>query len=266
MIRKLSKYLAVVLSAALVVAAVWFGTKHFENPEPTVPSSETEASTSESTTEPSTEPTEPTVAENDIVNVDRLIDRYYSAKINDDAEELNKIVDADVPYDAEELHSESQFIEKYDNFHTYVIPGLTDNYFIVYVRYDIYFNGITVGAPSLNHFVVAKQDDDHYYIYDRAISEEFQSYLEETERSEAVLALRKQVEDELEAACEKNADLNYLMQLLYGAPEPESTTEEESTEELVTDENGDPITTAAAIDDNGEAGTEEDTTDDNTDE
>ena len=69
---------------------------------------------------------------------------------------------------------------------------------------------------------MAKQDDSHYYIYDKAISGEFQSYIEETERSEAVLTLRREVEKDLEEACEKNADLKFLMQILNG--ETESTT------------------------------------------
>ncbi len=257
--RQYVKYAAVILIGVLVIVGVWIGTKNFEKivPPDTSTSENTSgkgtsgengsedvtkdadvssenaskengpsASSSESLT--TEEPTSATVSGEDAMNVDRLIDRYYTAKINDDADELNKIVEAESTYSEDNLRDENQFIEKYDNFHTYVVPGLTDNYFIVYVRYDIYFNGITVGAPSLNHFIVAKQDDSHYYIYDKAISGEFQSYIEETERSEAVLTLRHQVEKDLEEACEKNADLKFLMQILNGETESATASSESS--------------------------------------
>jgi len=148
--------------------------------------------------------------------VDLLIDRYYTAKINSDAEELNKIVEAETEYDSASLLEEVNIIDKYDNFHTYVIPGLTDNYFIVYVKYDIFFNGIVTGAPALNHFIVAKDNDGFYYIYDKSVSGEFKSFLEETEKSKTVLKLREQVENELLEARKKNADLDYFLALLGG--------------------------------------------------
>lgn len=239
--RKALKYLAVALAGVLVIVGVWFGTSNYEKLKPIETSSEdtktpeqTDASESKQETTDSkseeTEPSEATVSEEDLMNIDRLIDRYYSAKINDDAEELNKIVESDVPYDVESLENENKFIEKYDNFRTYTIPGLTDNYYIVYVKYDIYFYGITVGAPSLNHFIVAKQDAEHYYIYDKPVSQEFKTYVEETEKSELVLGLRQEVEEALEEACKKNTDLNYLIQLLNGQ-EPESSKAESTTAE-----------------------------------
>ncbi|MBR0088172.1 MAG: hypothetical protein IJL98_10605 [Lachnospiraceae bacterium] len=249
--HKLLRYLAVVLAGLLIVAAVWFGTRNFEKIKPTNETADTTASgngsedtaashstTASQETTPSESETsgDPTVSEADMMNVDRLIDRYYSAKINDNAEELNKIVDADTPYDESSLQEENQFIEKYDNFHTYVLPGLTDNYFVVYVRYDIFFNGISVGAPSLNHFIVAKADEDHFYIYDKAVSDEFRSYLETTEQSEFVTDLRHQVENDLEEACEKNADLKFLMQLLNGDTEESDASSSESTAETKKDE------------------------------
>lgn len=250
--HKLLRYLAVVLAGLLIVAAVWFGTRNFEKIKPSNETADTttsgngsedtgstekpSASSSETTPSESETTGDPTVSEGDMMNVDRLIDRYYSAKINDNAEELNKIVDADTPYDESSLQDENQFIEKYDNFHTYVLPGLTDNYFVVYVRYDIFFNGISVGAPSLNHFIVAKEDEEHFYIYDKAVSDEFRSYLETTEQSEFVTDLRRQVETDLEEACEKNADLKFLMQLLNGDTEESEASSAESTAETKLDE------------------------------
>ncbi|MBP5225692.1 MAG: hypothetical protein J6Z38_08965 [Lachnospiraceae bacterium] len=225
-IRKLFPYISVLIIGALIVLGVWlFAEKPEPAPQPQ-PSSQTETpapDTSRTETEPpvttteapSTEPELPTANAIDAVNVDRLIGRYYAAKLQDDADELNRIVEGDKPYDVASLSNETQFIAKYDNFLTYVIPGISDNNFIVYVKYDIFFNGIKTGAPALNHFVCVK-DGEEYRIYNKEISSEFRAYLDETENSDTVTRLKQQVEDELEEACAADVDLKYLMELLNG--------------------------------------------------
>jgi len=226
------KYILVLFVGAGVVAAVFFllpdQSDNRITSAPTVTTSSavtTESSSEKQTTADSwlsTEAGAPTVNAVDAVNVDLLIDRYYTAKINGDAEELNKIVEAETEYDPASLTEEVNIVDKYDNFHTYVIPGLTDNYFIVYVKYDIFFTGIVTGAPSLNHFIVAKDADGVYYIYDKTVSGEFKTFLEETEKSATVLKLREQVEKELKEARQKNADLDYLLAIISGEIEESS--------------------------------------------
>jgi len=244
-VANILKYLLVFFLGSGIVAAVYFLAPDQKNPLPVSTEAPVTSSTAASTGEASSVPTSsteswlsteagaPTVNAVDAVNVDLLIDRYYTAKINGDADELNRIVEAAQPYDYASVQEEADIIEKFDNFHTYVVPGLTDNYFIVYVKYDIFFKGIVTGAPSLNHFIVAKDKDNVYYIYDKSVSGEFQSYLEETEKSKTVLKLREQVEKELAEARAKNADLDYLMAILSGDVEetlPEPSTEESTVE------------------------------------
>jgi len=225
-VANILKYLLVLIFGVGIVAAVYILVPDSEIilPETSTAETTTTAPTTETTAEArssteswlSTEAGSPTVSAVDAVNVDLLIDRYYTAKINSDDVELNKIVEAETEYDFASLQQEANIIDKYDNFRTYVIPGLTDNYFIVYVKYDIYFQGIITGAPSLNHFIIAKDPDGVYYIYDKSVSGEFQSYLEETEKSATVLRLREQVEQELLEARQKNSDLDYFLSLLSG--------------------------------------------------
>lgn len=233
-LRKLFQYLAVVIIACLVILGVWMFTDDDDDTQDPVILSE---NASDLTEAPQTDPnsgtaaeafpaeaqtlpaeTAPTVPAVDAMNADQLVDRYYEAKINDDAESLNEIVDSEKTYNVAELVDETQIITSYDNFQTYVIPGLTDDYMIVYVRYDIFFNGITTGAPALNHFIVAKEPDGTYVIYDRPVSAEFQAYIEETENSEMVQNLKREVDDELTAACEMNEDLKYLIAMLSEEP------------------------------------------------
>lgn len=236
MLRRLIPYVAVLLLGGLIVAGVIiFAGKSIKEPVQTDAEAEDPADPDQTDDEQAvieldsetaeTEPTEPPIAAVDQVNVDALIDRYYEAKINDNAEELNKIVDTDEPYNEADLIDETQFISRYDNFRTYVIPGITDNYFVVYVKYDIFFNGINTGAPSLNHFIVVKDEDGYYYIYNKEVSGEFQSYLDQTEQSETVQNLKNQVEKELKEACDENEDLKYLISMLSGEREEGSSSE-----------------------------------------
>jgi len=238
MIRKVFPYISVLLIAGLILLGVLLFTKNNDDTDSTSEADTSSVDVIEVTETTTEEETGPTISAVDALHVDALVDRYYEAKINDNAEELNNIVDTDREYNVADLADETQFISKYDNFKTYSLPGPTDNYFIVYVTYDIYFNGINTGAPSLNHFVITKDSDGYYYIYDRELSGEFQAYLEETERSEVVMALKQQVETDLEEACEENEDLKYLIAMLNeqpvettAAPETQEATEAEAETE-----------------------------------
>jgi len=220
----LYRYLGVVVAGLLIVLGVaLFAKKPEENKPPiVVPDvSKTSEDIIETTSGASMEEssTQSAVSAIDAVNVDRLLERYYTAKLSNDADTLNKIVEKEKPYTVADLADETQFIENYSDFTTYVLPGITENYFVVYVKYNIYFNGINTGAPALNHFICVKDEEGYYYIYDKNISGEFTAYLEETEKSDIVLKLKDQVEMELSQACASDTDLFYLIQLLNGTTE-----------------------------------------------
>ena len=193
----------------------------------------------------------PTVPAADGVSVNQLVDRYYTAKISGDSAELNEIVDAETSYDEAELKNETQYIVKYDNFTSYTLPGPTENYFVVYVKYDIFFNGIETGAPALNRFVVMKSTDGEYHIVDKELSGDFQAFLKEQEETETGRKLRSQVNIELQEACDKDPDLAYLMNLLNGN-QPGSTETPTETESPSSEET-EPESTEEATEKKGEA-------------
>ncbi len=176
-------------------------------------------------------PDAPTVPAADNLKAVEVLNTYFQAKIDGDVATLNNIVDSDREYTESEEMSESEYIDRYDDFVTYVLPGLTDSYFIVYVRYNIYFKGIATGAPSLNHYVIYKDADGYFCIYDRQLSPEFQSYLQETESREEILKLKQDVETDLQKACEENVDLKFFIDMLKGAEETSPVSEENVSEE-----------------------------------
>lgn len=245
-LRRIIPYIAVSLIGLLIVFGVYIITgdrgilpsgqetrenaSASDNTDANGGSSESGASDSETDGDTMVvEPDIPTVPAVDGVSVNKLVDRYYTAKISGDSAELNKIVDAETSYDEAELKNETQYIVRYDNFTSYTLPGPSENYFVVYVKYDIFFNGIETGAPALNRFVVTKSENGEYYIIDKELSGEFQEFLHEQEETDTVRMLRSRVNIELQEACDKDADLAYLMSLLNGNL-PESTEAATSTE------------------------------------
>lgn len=209
-LKKYIPYLFVLLvGAAAIVITLLITSPKEEGPAETEPSSSSE------------EEVFPTASALDIAKIDELMKTYYKAKIENDAETLNKIVDTETPYSVSELTSETQYISRYDSFYTYVIPGMSETDFIVYVTYDIFFRGIETGAPSLNHFVVIKAEDE-YRINAKTLDDEFAEYVTRTENSQNAKALREEVDAKLKKACDTDPDLKELITLLSGG-EPEET-------------------------------------------
>ena len=219
-------YAAVILVAAVAVFLVFF----LSRPEKTGPSSD-------ETGVSSTEETKSSVSVKDALAMEDLIRRYYAAKMEADADTLNRIVVSDKEYNASDLASDSNIIEKYDDYKTYMVPSEEEGYYIVYVTYDMYFLGIGEGAPALNRFVL-KRTGDGFVIYDRYVSEAFEKSLLETEETAVVKNLKKQVEEDLEKACEANGDLKELMKFLEGDTEETETETGSETAESVSEASG----------------------------
>lgn len=248
--RKWFPYVAVLLIAVLILVGVLLFVKDRRDPAASSHEPETENRSSEPGEDDptyieipsdSTEETEdpyalPTVSALDAASVTALVQDYFIAKLQCDADKLNSIVETDTPYVKSKLNSETQYIDRYDvdEFSTYVLPGIDDTNFVVYVRYDIVFKAIETGAPSLNRFIVCKGQDGRYWLYNKAISAEFSSYLQETENYEKVAELTRDVEAELKANRKKDKDLDELMKILEkgisSGKETETDDAEETTE------------------------------------
>lgn len=209
--KKLIPYLIVILVAGLSVLLVALLTKPRED-KPV----ETTTAPVEYTTEEPTEETLPTAAAIDVGRIELLMEEYYNAKVNNDPDTLNRIIESDTVYTLADLTGESQYIDRYDNFRNYVMPGVSEEYFVVYVTYDLFFRGIDTGAPALNRFIIAKDTGNNYFIYDRKVNQDFTDYLAKLDNSPTITGLRKQVEDGLQKACDSDVDLKELIHLLNG--------------------------------------------------
>ena len=221
-------YIAVAMIGILIVLGVLLFAKKGED-DPSLPP-ETEE-TAEPTTERETiiptvptppAETEPEISAMDQLRISQLISRYYEAKMNEDVDTLNYIVDTDTPFTLLDLQKEKLYKLKYDNFNVITLATDSPNFFVSYVAYDLYFIGIRTGAPSLDRFIVRKIDEYSYLIYGRQYPDSLEAFLKRTEGSGIVKSLQTEVEEKFRAACERDVDLKWLMEQLNGESEEPS--------------------------------------------
>ena len=230
-------YIAVFLIGLLIVLGVFLFAKR-DGADPGRSHSDEETSSAGTETRGTIIPTEPTPPEEtlpaisaiDQLRVSQLISRYYDAKVNKDVDTLNEIVDSDTPFSYADVLEQNQFISKYDNFSIITIASPLPDYYIVYVSYDMYFNGIATGAPSLNRFVVRKDSEELYMIFDRSLPESLNTYLQHTEQTSMVISLQREVEEHLKAACARDVNLEFIIRRLNGDEEKQSSSADASGE------------------------------------
>ena len=192
--------------------------------------------------------------------INTLVQKYFDAKKNCDAEALNNIVDYETDKTAEDLELENQFVEDYQDIKCYTAPGLDSGSYVVYVYYRIKFASIDTTAPSLIRLYLCTNSDQTLYIYGKTPSGELKSFIDEMDSSEDVRILIATVNNELKEACEQDEALAKLQEMLKNgsgaaatADDFEVTSEESDT---ISDSSGTEEVSSASETETAEAETE----------
>lgn len=143
-----------------------------------------------------------------------LIQSYFQAEEEGDAETLNQIMDTPNPVTKEHLDMLNEIIVDYQNIVCYVIEGLDDTSWITYISYDIKFLNVDQTAPSLNRFIIRQKEDGTMYIDMRPVDEKTNTYLEEVRNRSDVRQLYTDVNNRYIQACNASEDLNDLVEML----------------------------------------------------
>ena len=157
--------------------------------------------------------------------VNALVKKYFDAKKNCDADQLNKIVDYQTDKTKEELELENQFVEGYQDIKCYTASGMENGSYVVYVYYKIKFTSIPTTAPSLIRLYVCTNTDQSLYIYGKNPSGELKSFIDEMDTSEDVRILIATVNKELKEACAQDEALAKLQEMLKEGTNPSATAE-----------------------------------------
>lgn len=170
---------------------------------------------SESETEPEsqTEETMPhSFAANEVPEVVDLINRYFTAKQNADAEGIYQLFGWTDLTGIEDLRRQLQYdaryTEGYRNIICYTKPGLTEGTYLVYVSYDLKFkNSLTLAPGFLWNYVKTMEDGTLHLSVDQELSEEERVFVSESEKADEIVLLRTEIYAKLRLALDGDAAL-----------------------------------------------------------
>ena len=146
-------------------------------------------------TEPETEPYDYANAElvrNTEPGIDRLVSSYLDAQCKGDADSMLRMFGRSDAEGTEELRAQIEAGKKlYDTFEntlSYVIPGVNDGEYIVYVTAQAWFRKVDTPAPMLLRAYAVTQDGQYYFRMDEDLTAEQAEAVRLADGSEAVLA------------------------------------------------------------------------------
>ena len=117
--------------------------------------------------------------ENAVASINELMAQYYSALADGDVDTLagikNYISDVERLY----IEKKSNYIEKYENIVCYTKVGLTEDSYLVYAYNEAKILDIETAVPALNTFVVYKNENGEYYIYEGDLEDNVFHYFQE---------------------------------------------------------------------------------------
>lgn len=163
--------------------------------------------------------------------IQELMEKYFEAKLNCDVTALGQLVYPMEGYTVEGLENdlgipESELfrrVEDFQNIVCYTKPGLLQGTYVVWVYYETKYVNVETAAPCMFKAYVCT-DDTGVYIYNGVIEGEISNYLDEVSQDEDVVALVNSVNQQLEEACNHDADLNHIYEILWGVAEPPAPT------------------------------------------
>ncbi len=143
--------------------------------------------------------------------INTLIDTYYKAKISLDMDTLKSIsTDPKAVPDKESLKKIVEGIEDCLNMKCYVKRTYEEDFYIVWVYYDIKFISLDTYAPSLSKFYIKKDASGEFKVYDGELDAIMKAYVKARNSDQDVIELKKNTEKLEEEAKEKDEKLrNY---------------------------------------------------------
>lgn len=151
--------------------------------------------------------------ENAYPEVNTLIESFYAAWGQKNVDAMKELTDNFSSTDETKVVN-ATYIEGYDNIQVYTKKGLDENSYVVFVSYDLKFQGIDTPAPGLSELYVTRDDSGNWKIHNDESDQEVQECIEKTRQEEDVQELISQEEERYNKALDSDEELKtYLEQL-----------------------------------------------------
>lgn len=150
--------------------------------------------------------------ENAVAPVNELMKQYYTALADGDVDTLvqmkNHVSDVEKLY----IEKKSNYIERYENIVCYTKAGLTEGSYLVYAYNEAKIQDIETTVPALNTFVIYKNDDGDYYIYEGDLEDNTFNYFQELSAQDDVTNLCNTVQAKYNEAIAEDSALAEFME------------------------------------------------------
>ncbi len=160
-----------------------------------------------------------------IPELNELVNTYFEAMKNFDAETYTNIVAGD-DMTTEKLQKKGEFIEDYQNISCYTKPGISDGDYVAYVYYEVKFHNVDTLCPALIQLYICTNEDGSMYINAGSLDSELAGYINTVSNDEDVRLLKEETNQKMNEAMAADEKLNLVVQKLN---EGASYTEEEET-------------------------------------
>lgn len=133
--------------------------------------------------------------------IDTFIETYYKAKLSSDTDKLKSIsTHPEAVVEEKDLKRLVDGIDEYLNIKCYVKRTYQEDFYIVWVYYDIKFIGLDTYAPSLAKLYVQKTSDGQFKSFDGELDEAMKAYSEARNEDKDVMDLKIHTETLAEEA------------------------------------------------------------------
>ena len=188
--------------------------------------------------EPETEPYDYANAElvrNTEPGIDRLVGSYLDAQCKGDADSMLRLFGHSDAEGTEELRAQiaagKKLYDTFENTLSYVIPGVNDGEYIVYVTAQAWFRKVDTPAPMLLRAYAVPQDGQYYFRMDEDLTAEQAEAVRLADGSEAVQKLNNENRTALAKAIVSDAKLGSVYEKLReGAAEASAEAESSAAE------------------------------------
>lgn len=212
------RYILLGLAILAVLLILFFGGRAiyrvFSNePAREEQQTEQEKDTSEDAESEEKETDTDALEENAYPEVNTLIESFYAAWGQKNVDAMKELTDNFSSTDETKVVN-ATYIEGYDNIQVYTKKGLDENSYVVFVSYDLKFQGIDTPAPGLSELYVIRDDSGNWKIHNDDSDQEVQECIEKTRQEEDVQELISQEEERYNKALDSDEELKtYLEQL-----------------------------------------------------
>ncbi len=149
--------------------------------------------------------------ENAVAAVNELMNSYYTALEDADIEKLDHLVNYISDSNKLKIQKKSNYIDKYNNITCYTKKGPMEDSYIVYAYQEVKFYDYDTPVPSLNTFVVYKNEEGSYYIYEGDMDDNVLQYFNGLSAQEDVANLCTTVQAKYNEAIAQDEELADFM-------------------------------------------------------